>query len=565
MQEGTLTMSAKERERLVVIRRVEDRKLLQREAAERLGISVRQVKRLVRRRRVQGDAGLVSRQRKKASNNRLAQEKLARLEALLREKYPDFGATLAAEKLEELDGLNVSRETVRRVQIALGLHKPKARRVKRVFQSRERRPRFGELVQIDGSPHDWFEGRGPRCTLIVFIDDATSKLTSLLFAPSETTRAYLQALRAHVLEHGAPLAFYSDRHGIFRVNAKESVSGDGLTEFGRVLKRLTVESICAHTPQAKGRVERANQTLQDRLVKELRLRNISNLEEANAFLPAFIKSWNEGAWIKPAREAQDAHRPWTRGPDALDEALAKIEERRLSKNLMFQHRGTLYSVKTTRPGTALRGATVTLVQRLRKRALSVAWRVRSTQGNIGFSVQKDLLGSVLAWLPSDIKIMLAADRFYGTAQLIDWCQKAGWSYRIRLKGNLTLAHEGAEITTGDVVTLIPKGVRDAELYGSGVKTNIGVLHEKGHKEPWIIAMDANPSTYTTLDYGMRWGIENMFSDFKSRGFGLMQSQIQKPDRMERLILIMSMALYWATSCGMFSENQAVSDGLKRGL
>lgn len=203
--------------------------------------------------------------------------------------------------------------------------------------------------------------------------------------------------------------------------------------------------------------------------------------------------------------------------------------------------------------------------RLRKRALPVAWRVRSTQGNIGFSVQKDLLGSVLAWLPPDIKVMLAADRFYGTAQLIDWCQKAGWSYRIRLKGNLTLTHEGGEITTGDVVTLLPKGVRDTELYGSGIKTNIGVLHEKGHKEPWIIAMEAHPSTYTTLDYGMRWGIENMFSDFKSRGFGLMQSQIKKPDRMERLILIMSMALYWATSCGMFAENQAANDGLKRGL
>lgn len=203
--------------------------------------------------------------------------------------------------------------------------------------------------------------------------------------------------------------------------------------------------------------------------------------------------------------------------------------------------------------------------RLRKRALPVAWRVRSTQGNIGFPVQKDLLDSVLAWLPPGIRIMLAADRFYGTAQLIGWCQKAGWSYRIRLKGNLTLTHEGAEIATGDVATLIPKGVKDAELYGSGVTTNIGVLHEKGHKEPWIIAMDASPSTYTTLDYGMRWGIENMFSDFKSRGFGLMQSQIQKPDRMERLILIMSLALYWATSCGMFAESQAVSDGLKRGL
>lgn len=205
-----------------------------------------------------------------------------------------------------------------------------------------------------------------------------------------------------------------------------------------------------------------------------------------------------------------------------------------------------------------------LSARLRKRAVPVAWRVRSTQGNIGFAVQKELLDSVRAWLPDHVSIMLAADRFYGTAQLIGWCQKAGWSYRIRLKGNLTLAHDGGELTTGDVASTLPQGVIGAELYGSGVATNIGVLLEKGHKEAWIIAMDANPSEYTVLDYGMRWGIENMFSDFKSRGFGLTQSHIQKPDRLERLILIMSIAFYWAISCGMFAEHQAVGDRSKRG-
>jgi hypothetical protein len=203
--------------------------------------------------------------------------------------------------------------------------------------------------------------------------------------------------------------------------------------------------------------------------------------------------------------------------------------------------------------------------RLRNRAVPVAWRVRATTGNIGFKVQKELLDSVLAWLPPDIAIMLAADRFYGTAALIGWCQNAGWSWRIRLKGNLTLIHQGGELTTGEIAALQPNGVLDAELYGSGVKTNIGVLHEKGHKEPWIIAMDAKPSRYTVLDYGMRWGIETMFSDFKSRGFGLMQSHIQRPERLERLILIMSIALYWAVSCGMFAEHQAAGGGQKRGL
>ncbi len=203
--------------------------------------------------------------------------------------------------------------------------------------------------------------------------------------------------------------------------------------------------------------------------------------------------------------------------------------------------------------------------RLRKRALPIGWRVRSTQGNIGFAVQEELLDSIKAWLPDGVAVMLAADRFYGTAKLIGWCQKAGWSYRIRLKGNLTLAHLGGELTTGEVIALCPEGVQDAELWGSGVTTNIGALHEKGHKEPWIIAMDAKPSRYTVLDYGMRWGIETMFSDFKSRGFGLMQSQIKKPERLERLILVMSIALYWAVSCGAFAEQQAADSGLKRGL
>jgi hypothetical protein len=206
-----------------------------------------------------------------------------------------------------------------------------------------------------------------------------------------------------------------------------------------------------------------------------------------------------------------------------------------------------------------------LSMRLCQRAVPVAWCVRSTQGNIGFSVQKELLDSVRSWLPPNAPVLLAGDRFYGTAQLIGWCQAAGWSYRIRLKGNLTLTHQGGELSTGDVVTLLPKGAIDAELYGSGVTTNIGVLHEPGHKEAWIIAMNATPNRYTVLDYGMRWGIENMFSDFKSRGFGLMQSQIQKPERLERLILIMSIALYWAISCGMFDEHQALTKGQKRGL
>jgi transposase len=359
MAEGDLVMSVSERDRAHVVRQVVEHRLSQREASERLGISVRQVKRLLWSWRRQGDAGLVSRQRGRASHNRLPETLRAQIIALLRDKYPDFGPTLAAEKLLELDGIKVSRETIRQMQVASGLWKPKRRRVRRVFKLRDRRPRFGELIQIDGSPHDWFEGRGPRCTLIVFIDDATSRLTALRFVPVESTRAYLETLRCHVLEHGCPLAFYSDRHGIFRVNAKDPQSGDGKTEFGRVAARLKIEPIHAVTPQAKGRVERANQTLQDRLVKEMRLQNVSSIEAANRFAPVFIAFWNGKFAVKPYHETS-AHRPWTDRPQALEDALARHEERVLSKALTFSSAGTKYCVKTTGPGTALRGAKVTL-------------------------------------------------------------------------------------------------------------------------------------------------------------------------------------------------------------
>src|SRR4249919_2541845 len=277
MLEGYLLMSASERDRSHLVRRIIEKSLSRREAAERLGIGIRQIKRLVRAWKRQGDHGLVSRQRGRAAHNRLSEATRLRIEQLLRATYPDFGPTLASEKLAERDGIVVSRETVRRIQTRLKLHRPKKRGEKRVFQIRDRRPRFGELVQIDGSPHDWFEGRAPRCTLIVFVDDATSRLIALHFAPAECTKAYLGALRDQVLTHGRPLAFYSDRHGVFRVNAKDAESGDGKTEFGRVAERLDIGLINALTPQAKGRVERANQTLQDRLIKEMRLSNISSI------------------------------------------------------------------------------------------------------------------------------------------------------------------------------------------------------------------------------------------------------------------------------------------------
>jgi transposase len=352
-------MSVSERERAAAMRQIADGVIDQRTAAERLDMGVRQVKRLYRAWRIAGEAGLVSKQRGRFSPLRISPDKRLRIETLLHEKYPDFGATFAAEKLAEVDGIAVSRETVRKIQISCGLATAKRRKGGHVHQPRERRPRFGELIQIDGSPHDWFEGRGPRCNLTVFIDDATSRLTALHFTPTETTAAYLDALRTHVLAHGRPLALYSDRHGIFRVNAKEAATGDGLTEFGRVVGRLNIANPKAKTAQAKGRVERANLTLQDRLVKEMRLAGVSSMEQGEAYADAFIEKWNRKFGRLP-RDPEDAHRPWMNGEAALDEAMARRETRTLSKALTFSLDGRIFCVVPKGAGLGLRRAKVTI-------------------------------------------------------------------------------------------------------------------------------------------------------------------------------------------------------------
>lgn len=357
--QGVLEMSEKERGLAHVIRLVAEKKLKQTEAAKRLGIGRRQVIRLVKLWRKTGDEGLVSKQRGRVSPRRTQAEKREKIERLLREKYPDFGATLAAEKLAELDKITVSHETIRQIQIKLNLWKPKLRQERYIHQPRERRPRFGELIQIDGSPHDWFEGRAPRCNLTVFIDDATSRLMALHFSPTETTEAYLTALKQYLLAYGIPLALYSDRHSIFRVNAKDAISGDGKTEFNRVTDRLNIEQICAHSPQAKGRVERANQTLQDRLIKDMRLKNIASIAEAEAFFPAFIAAHNK-KFAVPAKDKTNAHRPWTGSEKMLDDLLTRRETRTLSKALTFSCAGKIYCVKTDGVGLALRGAKVML-------------------------------------------------------------------------------------------------------------------------------------------------------------------------------------------------------------
>jgi transposase len=343
------------------MQRLKEKRLTQKEGAQMLEISIRQVKRLWQAYRQKGAKGLVSQRRGKPSNNRLDAGIVQQSLDLIKEKYEDFGPTLAHEKLTEVHELQLSRESVRGIMIAERIWKPKRAKQPTTHPMRERRACFGELVQIDGSDHAWFEGRGPRCSLLVFIDDATGQLLELWFVPHESFFAYCEAARHYFERYGKPVAFYSDKHGIFRVNNEQTVGlGNGLTQFGRAMQELEIQIICANSPQAKGRVERANQTLQDRLVKELRLRGISDMARANAYLPEFREDFNRRFAVAP-RSTHDAHRPLLK-TENLDVILTHQKTGTLSKNLTVQSNKVIYQIQSDRPDYTLRKAQVTVCE-----------------------------------------------------------------------------------------------------------------------------------------------------------------------------------------------------------
>lgn len=355
--EGLVTMTRAERERWRVIEAVLEGQLSQAAAGARLELSVRQIKRLCRRVREQGAAGVVSRKRGVPSNRRIELAERERVLELVRQHYADFGPTLAAEYLQARHNYAHSTETLRQWMIGAGLWQARRPRRKRVFQLRERRPRLGELVQIDGSPHAWFEQRGPRCSLLAFVDDATGGILYARFVPAETTRGYLQALRHYVRRHGRPVAVYSDRHSIF---TKHDPEDPAPTQVERALRALEIEPILALSPQAKGRVERSFQTLQDRLVKGLRLAGACTLEQGNEVLPSFIERYNERFARMPADPA-DAHRPVACSPEHLRWITCEQFSRTLSRALTCQFRGRLFAIDTAaEPAYHLRGATITV-------------------------------------------------------------------------------------------------------------------------------------------------------------------------------------------------------------
>ena len=353
-----VTMTDRELYRLGIIQRVFDRALLQRDTADILELSVRQVQRLVRLYRTDGATAFASSRRGRPANNRINEEIRCKTLDLIRCHYSDFGPTLATEKLAERHHINLSVETVRNWMTADGLWRPHSRRRPRVYQPRYRRDCLGELVQIDGSHHDWFEARAPKCCLLVFMDDATGRLMHLRFCDSENAFDYMMATRQYIDKHGKPVAFYSDKHAVFKVNGQESRRA-GTTQFGRALRELAIELICANSSQAKGRVERVNKTLQDRLIKEMRLQNICSIAQANQWIENFISDFNR-RFSRPAKYPKDLHRPVIQCSQELDDIFAWHELRTLSKALTFQYDKIMYIVEPTEENTRIAGEKITV-------------------------------------------------------------------------------------------------------------------------------------------------------------------------------------------------------------
>ena len=401
---GLVTMSEREFSRLDILLDLDGGRITATEACRLMALGRSQVFRLLRELRRDGSASLVSKRRGRPSNNRLPAAIRDLAMTIVRERYADFGPTLACEKLAELHGCRVSRETLRKWMIADGLWADRSGRLRRVHQPRNRRERVGELIQIDGSRHAWFEDRGPPCTLLAYVDDATSRLMHARFVLSESAFDYFRETTAYVARHGRPVAFYSDKHAIFRVNKVEAKGGDGMTQFTRALSELNVDLICANSPQAKGRIERSFGTLQDRLVKELRLVGISTPETANAFLPGFLDAHNE-RFAKPPVSETDAHRPVP--PNVtLTDVFAWKEERTVTNNLTIQYDQTMFLLEPSPATRALARQRVTVIDypdgriAVRHAGVDLPYRTFDRRQRVDQAaiVENKRLGEVLAYI-----------------------------------------------------------------------------------------------------------------------------------------------------------------------
>lgn len=364
-------MSAKERDRLKVLHEVQKRHITQKQAATELGLSVRWVRKLLWRWRAGGDRALRHGLRGRASNRKTPDTVKQRAVELYRKKrqarlWHDYGPTLAAEELAEQHGIEISRETLRRWLMEAKLWRRRRARIEQAHVWRSRRARYGELVQWDTSEHEWLEGRGEKLYLIAMIDDATSELTAG-FVRHDSTEENLKQLRSYIVQHGRPVSVYTDKASLFQVTPHAIHHRDApeeqLTQIGRALKELNIEWIAAHSPQAKGRIERAFQTAQDRLVKGLRQVGAKDLATANAYLEhVFLPLWNRRFRREP-QLAGDAHRALLPGTN-LDSVLSIRESRTMNPDYTVRWNGASYRIQREQITRGMRRARVQLERRL---------------------------------------------------------------------------------------------------------------------------------------------------------------------------------------------------------
>jgi DNA-binding Lrp family transcriptional regulator len=350
----------KELRRLHVIHRVLDGEITQVKASEMLSLSERQIRRIVKRIGQEGDIGIVHKSRGKESSRKLPEKLTERVVYLYQQKYQGFGPTLFSEKLAELEDIHISDETARKWLIEAGQWE-KGRKKRQHRQWRQRKEHYGEMVQMDGSHHDWFEGRGPECVLMAYIDDATNRVYCRFYEYEGTIPA-MDSFKRYIKKYGIPMSIYFDKHTTYKSTAEptieEEINGEEpLSEFGRALEELGVQRIYAHSPQAKGRIERLFKTLQDRLIKEMRLKGIKSVEEANKFLKTYLPKYNKKFSLK-AHRSEDLHMPVPEGID-LDAILCIKTGRTVRNDNTISYQKELYQIEEV-----MAGKIVTVTERI---------------------------------------------------------------------------------------------------------------------------------------------------------------------------------------------------------
>jgi len=363
MRKDIIAMSRKELNRLPILHKVMDNRLTQVEAAEMLELSTRHIRRIIRKIGNEGDEAIIHGNRGKPSPGKLPQSIEKNIVSLLKKKYYDFGPTFAAEKLLELEKIKISKEKLRQIMIGYDIKYPKRKEPGKVHQWRERKQRVGEMIQMDGSDHDWLEGRGPKMVLMGYIDDATSRMFGQ-FYKYEGTFPAMDSFRRYISEYGIPFSFYIDRHSTYRTTRQPTIEEDlkaefPKTQFGRLLNELGIKIIYARSPQAKGRIERAFGTLQDRLTKELRLAGISTMEQANEFLKEYLPKHNTNYAVAPAKET-NLHKPVPKQLN-IEEIFCIKEFRSITGGYTIQWRNRIFLIKN--PSITMRKQRVCVMER----------------------------------------------------------------------------------------------------------------------------------------------------------------------------------------------------------